>query len=233
MRSRSLLWSFNYAIEGIVYALRTQRNMRLHATAALLVLSASLFFRISRVEFLAIVFAISFVFVTELLNTALEAAVDVATQSFDPLAKVAKDVAAGAVFVAAVNAVITGYVVFFSPIGDAADYLLVRVRQTPTHVTIVVLLLTSLAVLIGKALTRKGTYMRGGWPSGHTATAAAAATSIAYVTESAMAGALAAFVAFLVGQSRVENGAHTWPQVIVGALVGFLVATLVFQVSWF
>ena len=63
MRSRSLLWSFNYAIEGIVYALRTQRNMRLHTTAALLVLGASLFFKISRLEFIAILFAIVFAWV--------------------------------------------------------------------------------------------------------------------------------------------------------------------------
>lgn len=232
MRSRSLLWSFNYAIEGVVYALRTQRNMRLHAAAAIAVLAASLFFRIGRAEFIAIVFSISFVFVTELANTALEAAVDVATQSFDPLAKVAKDVAAGAVFVAAINALIVGYIVFFARIGDVADLLLTRVRTTPSHITVVTLLLTSIGVLIGKALTRSGTYMRGGWPSGHTATAAAAATAIAYVTESAPAAVLASGIAFLVGQSRVENGAHTWPQVIVGGMLGFLIATLAFQLFW-
>ena len=116
MRSRSLLWSFNYAIEGIVYALRTQRNMRLHVDAAMLVArrracsSAS-----TRLEFVAMVFAISLVFVTELLNTAIEAAVDVATERYDPLAKIAKDVAAGAVLVAAINALIVGYLVFFEP----------------------------------------------------------------------------------------------------------------------
>ncbi len=232
MRSRSLLWSFNYAIEGIVYALRTQRNMRLHITAALIVLGASLFFRISRLEFIAILFAIVFVLVSELMNTAIEAAVDVATQSFDPIAKVAKDVAAGAVFIAAVNAVVVGYIVFFARLGRVGDLLLQRVQQTPTHITIVALLLTSIGVLVGKAITRSGTYMRGGWPSGHTATAAAAATAIGYVTASGGAAALAGFIAFLVGQSRVENGAHTWPQVIVGALLGFLLTTLVFQVSW-
>ncbi|MEL7668507.1 MAG: diacylglycerol kinase [Actinomycetota bacterium] len=232
MRSRSLLWSFNYAIEGIVYALRTQRNMRLHVTAALLVLGGSLLFRISRLEFIAILFAIVFVFVSELMNTAIEAAVDVATQSFDPIAKVAKDVAAGAVFIASINAVIVGYIVFFGRLDRVGDLLLLRVQQTPMHITIVALLLTSIGVLIGKAITRSGTYMRGGWPSGHTATAAAAATAIGYVTASGAATALAAFIAFLVGQSRVENGAHTWPQVIAGGVLGFLIATLVFQVSW-
>lgn len=233
MRSRSLLWSFNYAIEGIVYALRTQRNMRLHAAAAIVVLAASLFFRIGRLEFISIIFAVSFVFVTELANTALEAAVDVATQSFDPLAKVAKDVAAGAVFVASVNAVVIGYIVFFARITGVTDVLITRVRQTPSHITIIALLLTGLAVLITKAITKKGTYMRGGWPSGHSAVAAASATAIAFITESAGAAVLAGFIAVLVAQSRVENEAHTVPQVIAGALLGILITTMVFQLSWF
>lgn len=233
MRSRSLLSSFNYAIEGIVYALRTQRNMRLHATAAIVVLAASMFFRIGRFEFIAIIFSIAFVFVAELANTALEAAVDVATQSFDPLAKVAKDVAAGAVFIAALNAVIVGYIVFFARITDATDVLLVRVRQTPAHITIIALLLTGLAVLIGKALTKRGTYMSGGWPSGHTAVAASFATAIAFITHSAGAAFLAAVIAILVAQSRVEGKIHTVPQVIAGGIIGVLITTLVFQLSWF
>jgi diacylglycerol kinase (ATP) len=233
MRSRSLLASFNYAIEGMVYALRTQRNMRLHALAAIIVLAASLFFRIGRFEFIAILFAIAFVFMAELANTALEAAVDVATQSFDPLAKIAKDVAAGAVFIAALNALTIGYIVFFARITDATDVLLTKVRQTPSHITIIAILLTGLVVLITKAITKKGTYMRGGWPSGHSAVSTACATAIAFITESAGAAVLAGFIAILVMQSRVEGKAHTVPQVIVGGALGILITTLVFQLSFF
>ena len=233
MPNRSLISSFNDAIEGMVYALRTQRNMRLHAAAAIVVLSASLFFRIGRLEFIAIIFAIAFVFASELANTALEAAVDVATQSFDPLAKIAKDVAAGAVFVAALNAVIVGYIVFFARIGDAADVLLTRVRQTPAHITIIALLLTGLMVLIGKAITKKGTYMKGGWPSGHTAVAASFATAITFITESTGAAVLAGTIALLVAQSRVEGRIHTVPQVVAGGVLGTLITTLVFQLSFF
>jgi diacylglycerol kinase (ATP) len=90
MRSGSLLRSFNYAIEGVVHALRTQRNMRIHVAFAVAVLAVSLFFRIGRYEFIAVCFSIAFVLVAELANTALEAAVDVATQGFDPGAKIAK-----------------------------------------------------------------------------------------------------------------------------------------------
>ena len=232
MHNRSLLWSFNYAIEGIVYTLKTQRNMRVHVAVAFAVLAASLFFRIGRFEFIAVGFAVTFVLVTELLNTAIEAAVDVAIQGFDPLAKVAKDVAAGAVFIAAINAVVVGYVVFFARLSGVTELLITKVRQTPSHITIVALVLTALVVLITKAITRSGTFMRGGWPSGHTALAASGATAIAYITESAGAAVVAVFLTFLVAQSRVENGAHHIGQVVTGAIVGVLITTLVFQLFW-
>ena len=129
MRSRNLLWSFNYAIQGIVYALRTQRNMRLHALAAATVLIAALFFRISALELVAVVFAIGLVLVAELVNTAIEATIDVTTERIDPLAKTAKDVAAGAVLVASIIAVVVGFVVFFNPLASSADTLFDRVSR--------------------------------------------------------------------------------------------------------
>lgn len=233
MRSKSLLWSFNYAIDGIAYALRTQRNMRIHMGAAVLVLIASLFLRIERAEFLAVVFAVAFVLVTELVNTAVEATVDIATETFEPLAKVAKDVAAGAVFVSAITALIVGYIVFFTRLTHVADIVLVRVRASSLHVTVVALLMTALVVLIMKALRPEGgTWMRGGWPSGHTALATAAAASIAYITGNPTATVISLSVAGLVAQSRVESEAHTVPQVLWGGATGLLIATLIFQLFW-
>ncbi len=234
MRSRSIVWSFNHAIDGIVYALRTQRNMRIHVTAATLVLVAALFFRVSRIEFLALLLTVAFVIGTELVNTAVEATIDVATQSFDPVAKIGKDVAAGAVLVSSICAVGVGYVVFFGRITSTTTQLLVRVRQTPAHITVVALVLTAFAVLIAKALTREGgSWLHGGWPSGHTALGVAGAAAIAYITGSAGAGVVGLFIAALVAQSRVESGAHTIWQVLWGGVLGFLITTAIFQVFWF
>lgn len=229
MRSRSLLWSFNYAIEGIVYSLRTQRNMRLHLVAAFTVLMAALFFRIDRLELIMLLFAIALVFVAELANTAVEAAVDLATEAIDPMAKIAKDVAAGAVFISAINALAVGYLVFFGDLTRSAATVMTRVQRLPIHLTVIALALTALVVLAAKAFTREGTYLRGGWPSGHVALATTAATAIGYASGSATIAVLALFLAALVAQSRVESEVHTIPQVILGAVLGFLVATLVFQ----
>lgn len=230
MRSRSLLWSFNYAIQGIVYALRTQRNMRLHIVAATTVFVAALLFQVSRMELIALVLVVCLVLIAELANTALEAVVDLSVERYDPLAKIAKDVAAGAVLVSSLAAVAVGFLVFFTPLRRAAQEGLALVRQAPANLTVLALALTGIAVITVKAVTKEGTFLKGGWPSGHTALATAAATAVGYATGSAAALILALFVAALVAQSRVENGTHTIPQVAVGAVLGFLIATAVFQV---
>jgi diacylglycerol kinase (ATP) len=230
VRSRSLIWSFNYAIEGVVYALRTQRNMRLHAAAAALALIAALVLDVGKLGLIAIVFAITFVFVTELINTAIESAVDLAIQTYDPIAKVAKDVSAGAVLVAATNALVVAFLVLFDPLRVVVAQGLTWVSIAPTFLTAVALGLVLLAVIVLKAGSREGTFLHGGWPSGHTALAFGAATAVGFVTGSAGALLLAFFIAALVAQSRVETEVHTIAQTALGALLGVLIVTGTFQV---
>ena len=86
-RAPSLFESFNYAFEGIIHVLRTQRNLRIHFVVAVLVLVAALAFGVDKLELIALLLAIAFVLITEMINTAVEAAIDVATTSFDPMAK--------------------------------------------------------------------------------------------------------------------------------------------------
>lgn len=104
--------SFVYAFSGLEHMLRTQRNAQIHLAITLLVLIAAIFFRISTGEWLALVLAIALVLAFEAINTALEAVVDLAAPRFDPLAKRAKDAAAGAVLVSAIGAAVAGLLVF-------------------------------------------------------------------------------------------------------------------------
>lgn len=230
MRSRSLIWSFNYAIEGVVYALRTQRNMRLHVIAALLVLIGSLVLDVGRMALVAIIFAISLVFIAELINTAVEATVDLAIDTYDPVAKIAKDVSAGAVLIAATNAVVIAFLVLFDPVRIVAQSGLDWVHIAPTGLTAVALGLVLLGVIVLKAANREGTFLHGGWPSGHTALAFGAATAVGFVTGSAGAMVLAFFIAGLVAQSRIETEVHTISQTVLGGLLGVLIVTATFQV---
>ena len=111
-KTPSILESFNFAFEGIIHVLRTQRNLRIHFVVAALVLVAALLSDVDKLELIALLLAIAFVLIAEMLNTAVEAAIDVATTSFDPMAKLAKDIAAGAVLIATAVAVAVGYLVF-------------------------------------------------------------------------------------------------------------------------
>ncbi|MGN7357769.1 diacylglycerol kinase family protein [Paenibacillus sp. SAF-054] len=118
MRSGSLLESFAYAAEGVRYALRTQRNMRIHAAAAVVVITAAALLHLSWARWVVLLLAITLVMVMELMNTAVECVVDLASPDVHPLAKAAKDTAAGAVLVAAIFAVAAGAVVFYRPLMD-------------------------------------------------------------------------------------------------------------------
>ncbi|MEH7010102.1 diacylglycerol kinase family protein [Neobacillus niacini] len=107
------LWkSFSFALTGIKTALWTERNMRIHLFVSIVVIGCAIFLSISKVEWLFVIAAIGGILSLELLNTAIERVVDLITEEYHPLAKQAKDLAAGAVFVYAIMAVVIGIIIF-------------------------------------------------------------------------------------------------------------------------
>src|SRR2546427_5579427 len=156
-RAPTLLDSFNYAFEGIIHVLRTQRNLRIHFAIAIAVIAAAALLGVNRLELISLLLAIAFVLVAEMVNSAIEGAIDVSTTSFDPNAKLAKDIAAGAVLIASITALAVGYLVFESAAGSRATDVLDRVRKGPADITLVALVLVVLLVLATKAWTGRGT----------------------------------------------------------------------------
>src|SRR4051812_17781487 len=110
-RVPAIFRSFNYAFEGVIHVLRTQRNMRIHFAIAAGVLMLAFIYDVTRIELIALMISIAFVLIAEMVNTAVEATIDLSTPSFDPLAKIAKDIAAGAGLIAAAEAGGGGYLV--------------------------------------------------------------------------------------------------------------------------
>jgi diacylglycerol kinase (ATP) len=232
-KAPTLVDSFNYAFEGIIHVLRTQRNMRLHFFIAFVVIVVALIVNVTKLELIALLISIAFVLIAEMLNTAIEAAIDIATTSFDPMAKLAKDIAAGAVLIAAANAVAVGYLVFSGRVADRSADLLDRLRQAPAELTLAALILTVIIVIGTKAYTGRGTPLRGGLPSGHAALAFAgwvAATYAAGDQHRFLISTIALIMAVLVAQTRVESGVHSALEVTYGALLGAFATLVVFQV---
>jgi diacylglycerol kinase (ATP) len=230
-RSPSIVQSFNFAFEGVIHVLRTQRNLRIHFAIAVGVLVLALIFDVSRLELVVLMLAITFVLIAEMVNTAVEATIDVATTSFDPLAKLAKDIAAGAVLIAAMNAIAVGYLVFENRIRQPSGRLITYLREADTNLTLIALVITIIVVIATKAVSGRGTPLRGGLPSGHAAIAFGAWMAITFITGRVLVSVLAFIMALLVAQTRVESGIHSTSEVAYGALMGTLVTLLLFQLA--
>ena len=177
--------------------------------------------------------SISLVIVSEMFNTAVENAVDLTTNEIHPLAKIAKDVAAGGVLIASLNAVAVGYLIFYNKFMHLSQSVIVSIRKSDPHVTLICIVLVLISVVVVKALTSTGTPLQGGMPSGHAALAFALATSITMIIENPIVSALGYIMAILVAQSRIEGKIHTFWETVAGALLGILVAMLVFQIKIF
>ncbi|HHY72974.1 MAG TPA: diacylglycerol kinase family protein [Bacillus bacterium] len=113
---KRLLASFSYATQGLLHVIKKERNMQIHLTIACIVLFFAYFFSVSKLEWIVILLCIGIMLSLESLNTAIERTVDLCTEEIKPLAKQAKDVAAGAVFVFAIISVIIGLIIFLKPL---------------------------------------------------------------------------------------------------------------------
>lgn len=109
---RRFFKSFKYAMEGIIHCFKTERNFQLHVLSAIVVITAGLLTGLSKFEWMIVLILIGAVLTLELMNTALERVVDLVIEEQHPLAKQAKDLAAGAVLVFAIASAIVGFIIF-------------------------------------------------------------------------------------------------------------------------
>ena len=228
-RDKRLVDSFNFAIEGLISALKNEKHMKVHILAAIIIVILAIVINASKVEILIISLSVSFVIITELVNTAVEAIVDLVSPERHPLAKLAKDVAAGAVLIAAINALCVGYLLFYDKlldIFDGANKLHV-IAGRKGNISILILILVSILVIVLKTFFRKGTPLEGGMPSGHSAIAFAAFGILVFMTSDVRILVLGFFMAALVAQSRVKSGIHSIREVLLGGLLGFSVAFVI------
>jgi diacylglycerol kinase (ATP) len=230
MKVRKLVDSFNYAIEGIIYAVRTQRNMKIHMIITLIVMIGCFIYDLSKFEMLVLALTITMVIVAEMINTAIESAVDATTNYYHPLAKVAKNTAAGAVVITAVNAVIVGYIIFWDKFTNVSFSIIGKIKHSEPYMIFVVLVIVTIATIVVKAIYGEGTPLRGGMPSGHSALSFSIATTIALITEEPITIMLSYLLALIVAQSRVDSNIHSIIEVVLGGIFGTTLTIFIFQV---
>ncbi|MEW6618774.1 MAG: diacylglycerol kinase [bacterium] len=221
--------SFNFAISGIIHGLKTQRNMQLHVSVMVLVLLASLFLDLTRIELVAIFFAIGLVLISEMLNTAIESIVDLIIDTHHKVAGTAKDIGAGAVLIASIIALSIGYLILYNRI-HLPSPVVIRTEYNPIHLSFVSLSLVLIAVVAIKACVGKGTFLRGGMPSGHSAVSFCIWVIVTFVSRNIFISLLVLIVAILLCHTRWKTGIHSLQEVVIGALVGGLITLLIFVI---
>ncbi|MBU3090726.1 diacylglycerol kinase [Clostridium sp. CM028] len=230
MKVKKLVDSFNYAIEGIIYSIRTQRNMKIHMLTTIVVLTATFFYDLSKIELLIITMTITMVIVAEMINTAVECAIDATTNFYHPLAKIAKNVAAGAVLVTAINSVLVGYVIFWDRITPFNMTVMLKLKKSDPDMIFFMLVIICIATVIVKAIYGEGTPLRGGMPSGHSTIAFSVATAITLLTNEPLIMVLSYLLAVIVAQSRVDSEIHSILEVVFGGVFGTLLTLLLFKI---
>lgn len=236
----NFLDAWKNAIDGIIYATTTQRNIKIQLVLAVLVVIVSLFFDLDRAEFLCFLFTIILILFAEMVNTAIETVVDLYVDVYHPKAKIAKDVAAGGVVITAINAIIVAYFLFFDKISDIGLNFINNVINSPVHLAFSVLVVVVIAILalIAMARTNKHKGLNHKFiPSGFTTLAFAANTIIWIVTQSSrnvvntIIITLSLVLAILVSASRIEAKAHKLSEVIFSACIGIILVLVLYGIA--
>jgi diacylglycerol kinase (ATP) len=224
--------SANHAIEGILHATRTQRHIRFHLFSAFAILLLCFFIGLRQLEFALIALLIMLVILAEMFNSALEAAVDLASPEASELARIAKDMAAGAVLICVLAAVVVGYIILAPYLRGMLHGVWRLPHHTADHIALLALIITMMITVIIKGYFGSGTPLRGGFPSGHAAVVFSLWFSLIHLTASLalMGGALA--VALTVAAQRIRVRVHSLRDVVFGALLGASVTQALFWIFY-
>lgn len=230
MKTQKLIDSFNAAIEGFLYVIKTQRNMRIHFLIALLVLLWGVYLNFTRVELIILCFTTGLVLITEMINTAVEIVLNKVARSYTHWVKTVKDICAGAVLVASINAIIVGYFLFFNEIVfRELKRGMSKISQSDWHISFFILIVLVGIVIAGKTIFQKGKPLRGGMPSGHSAIAFSVWTLVALISQNPLLVFAVFILAFMIAQSRIGRHFHTVWEVFMGAVIGVVTTVMIYR----
>lgn len=232
-KPKNWLESLNCAIEGVIFAVKTQRHLRYHYITASLALLVSLLLNLPTIEFVLFALSIVILLFAEMFNTAVEQVVDLLWEKHHRLAKHAKDVAAGAVLMSSVGVFIMAYVILSKYLFHPIETGLRTAKMLSGHLAVISLLFVFIATVFLKAYFHKGKPIHGGMPSGHSAVAFSLWVSITFITLNPLACILSFVTAAMVSHSRLIGNIHSLFEVVMGGLLGAGLTFLVFYLFSF
>jgi len=235
---RRYVRSFQHATEGVLDAYRSQRHMRVHFVFMALNAVLALVYKLSALEVAVVMLTVSLVVFAEMVNTVFEAVLNMVTETYSPMARFAKDVAAGAVLVTALNACVVAVCIYFNPervsrlrlVWIEGSYHDASATLRALAMSVMLLLILITALKVGRP---EGSVLQGGPVSGHTAFAFCFATCLYFLVRQTavvwLAMSLAAGTALLVAHLRLHDPTQRVRTVAYGAVIGMAIPMLVFR----
>ncbi|MEG2348822.1 MAG: diacylglycerol kinase [Clostridia bacterium] len=229
-KNKSFFTSMGHALDGIIRAFKTERNLRIDYIIGLFVLISSLFFDFTKTEFACLCLTIGFVIFAEMINSTVEYIVDLATDKYDDRAKAAKDIAAGGVLLASGVAIVVAYFLFADKIYNATTVVLSSVLESKIHILFTIIFAIVLLAVILKGMFGKNDKYSQIYPSARVALAFALTTYVYIITKSMFVGVISLILSIIIAQIKIENGKTKPLFMIFSAVLGVLVVLIVYQI---
>lgn len=225
LHNKNIFNAISNAASGINHVAKTEKNIQRQLIITIFALILGLIFKLTRVELVLVIFTIVFVMVTEMVNTAIEATVDLVTEEYHPKAKIAKDVAAGAVVLSTVNAIVVAYFLFFEKLAvQGSKFLKELVDRNETKILLIILLTFVLFLIFRVIVTKIGKFI----PSGQAMIATSIFTAIWTLTSRKEILTLTLILLVMIGLNRISTGEKSISEVVVGSIIGVVATVMLF-----
>lgn len=229
-KNKTIFSAMGHAIDGVISAFRTERNLRIDYLIGAFVLIGSLFFDFTKTEFACLCLTIGFVIFSEMINSTVEYIVDLITDKYDDRAKAAKDIAAGGVLISSGVAVIVAYFLFVDKISNATNIVLDSILSSKLHVLLTIIFAIVLLAVILKGMFGKGDSFSQAYPSARVALAFGLTAYVYIITKNLFVMAISLILSVMIAQIRIENTRIKPIYMVISAVLGVLVVLIIYQI---
>lgn len=230
VKNKTFFTALGHAMDGVIKAFKTERNLRIDYFIAVLVFVTSLFFDFTKTEFACLCLTIGFVIFAEMINSTVEYIVDLVTDRYDDRAKAAKDIAAGGVLIASGVSVVVAYFLFADKLYNATTNIISSILSSKLHILATIIFAIILLAVILKGIFGKGNNYSESYPSARVALAFGITTYAYIITNSIFVGGISFLLSFLILQLRLENTKTKLLYMILSAAMGVLVVLIIYQI---
>lgn len=230
-KNKNFATSMGHALDGIIRAFKTERNLKIDFIIGLFVLIISLFFDFTKTEFACLCLTIGFVIFSEMINSTVEYVVDLVTDKYDDRAKAAKDIAAGGVLISACVAVIVGYFLFSDKFYNMTTKVIASVLDSKMHLLFIIIFATVLLIVILKGMFGKGDSYSNANPSARVALAFGLTTYLYLVTKSLFVTGVSFILSVLISQIKIESTKVKPVFIVISAIIGIVVVLIIYQMA--